>query len=292
MAIKLVSYNGRLGIINHNGNLYTITGEDPVVVTRTITFSGSYGTWSNSSLTAYDGDYLSVSGKTVTCKIGGSSGATRWTNTFTVNQNTTSNLYKFNSISGSGSISGNKTVSASVSSFNTPVTYEVSGFFDKTSTSVDNLSSLLQNYGSNALSGATVSRMLLDTDVFVGFNVCQMTSDYLCGFVCDDSFDSPIAQDDVIIPFNGDSSYRAYWCCSASTNPEAAWSFVIMDSSTMKYLIVASNDSSVLYNDLYTHDGSTLTTLLENYILNNSNVLFAAELEFGDGWAELNVYKS
>lgn len=55
-------------------NSYTITFNTP-----------TYGSWGSTTKTAYWGDYITVSGTTVYCKAGGSSGSDRWSNTLTAN---------------------------------------------------------------------------------------------------------------------------------------------------------------------------------------------------------------
>lgn len=49
--------------------------------------STTYGSWSGAATTAYHFDYIDISGNTVTCKIGGSTGETRWTRTLSANAN-------------------------------------------------------------------------------------------------------------------------------------------------------------------------------------------------------------
>jgi len=70
---------------------FEVTGDRTVSVhyinrtftgTATITFTNpNYGYWDYNSKTATANDYLYISGNTVTCRIGSSSGSTRWTNT-------------------------------------------------------------------------------------------------------------------------------------------------------------------------------------------------------------------
>ena len=81
----------------------------------TASFTATNCSWESSSKTIYHFDYISTSGQTVTCKAGGSSGTTRWTNTATKGSETG---YSFSTPTLSGntsvsSVTGNISVAAS-----------------------------------------------------------------------------------------------------------------------------------------------------------------------------------
>lgn len=107
----------------------------------TITFTNpTYGSWSNSTRTAYYGDYLAVdnSAHTVTCKAGGSSGSARWTNTCSANATTDQYTYAITgNITVTATVTGAQTVAAPTSSrternYNVTFTNGTYGSWDST----------------------------------------------------------------------------------------------------------------------------------------------------------------
>jgi len=114
MAVK----HDTLSITTVKHGTITTTGvrHDTIPVTdRKISFSGTNCNWSSTSnKIAYDGDYILISSTTVTCKIGGSSGSTRWTNTVSKKDDTYQYSYGTPSISTTSfTVSANATISAS-----------------------------------------------------------------------------------------------------------------------------------------------------------------------------------
>lgn len=100
----VVDSDESFGTINATLNSYTISFTNP-----------SYGSWDHSTRTAYHGDSLSVSGRTVTCYINGTVGNVRWTNSVGANSQTDQWDYTTPTINESSvsSVSGPVTFSAS-----------------------------------------------------------------------------------------------------------------------------------------------------------------------------------
>lgn len=99
--------------VNTSGN--TIA---PTATLNSYTISlqaASYGTWSGAAATAYYGDYINISGNTVTCKAGGSSGSARWTRTLSANAADNTYTYSASITSTSFTVTGAATIATTSS---------------------------------------------------------------------------------------------------------------------------------------------------------------------------------